>query len=234
MVTAASAEVLTRHGHAAHWLTPAERLRGAALRDATARNDFFAAHLLVRLCAAAVTGRPPAELRIVQQCRSCGGPHGRPRLADRTGVHVSLSHAGGVVAAAVGPAPVGVDIERLRTLDGRTALSARALHPAEQSNVERDPDPDRAFLRQWVRKEAVIKSGVGDLARMRHLDLSALSPADRRDAPRPFRLAPAGPELLLHDFTDNGYSTVGALVNSVRTPSGHDHPIDQKEREEPQ
>ena len=231
MVLAASAEVLARHEHGAHWLTAAERSRGAALADRTARSDFFAAHLLVRLCAAAVTGGSPADLRIVQRCPSCGGPHGRPMLADRADIHLSLSHAGGVVAAAVGPDPLGVDVERLRTLDGRAALSARTLHPAERSAVDRDPDPDRAFLRHWVRKEAVIKFGVGDLARMGHLDLSGLSPAGSDDAPRRGRLGPAGPELLLHDFADDAYSVVGALVHSVPTrPSTFEH----KEREESQ
>ncbi|HEY5879264.1 MAG TPA: 4'-phosphopantetheinyl transferase superfamily protein [Nakamurella sp.] len=216
-VLAASAEVLARYEHGADWLTPAERHRGAALADGTARNDFVAAHLLVRLCAAAVTGRSPAELRIVQRCTSCGGRHGRPMIEGCTDVHVSLSHAGGVVAAASGPQPVGVDVERVRTLDGRAALYARTLHPAEQADVQRDPDPDWAFLRHWVRKEAVIKSGFGDLAGMRHIDLSSLSGVAQDDAPRPLRLRSAGQDLLLRDFTDDAHNLVGAVVHSVWT-----------------
>ncbi|MFD0660133.1 hypothetical protein [Thermocatellispora tengchongensis] len=45
---------------------------------------------------------------------------------------------------------------------------------------------NRALIRQWVRKEALVKRGELTLAGLRELDLSAL-PLDEPYAPRPLR-----------------------------------------------
>ncbi|MFJ2396490.1 4'-phosphopantetheinyl transferase family protein [Streptomyces sp. NPDC087843] len=154
-------------------LAPYEQQRAARL-PVGPHEDYLAAHILVRLCAARLTGVPPATLVLGQLCGDCGGEdHGRPFLRGRPGIQVSLSHARGAVAAAAGPGPVGVDVEDVATAAFDPRVAARVLAPAELAAVRADPDPERAFLRLWVRKEALVKVGVATLGRLRELDLTA-------------------------------------------------------------
>src|SRR3954465_8806288 len=101
VVTAAAAGVLRTADPS--MLTVDERLRYAALRRPADRDAFLASHLLVRRCAAALTGRAPETLELVQVCGECGSRgHGRPLLAGVPDVHVSLAHTRGVVVAGAG------------------------------------------------------------------------------------------------------------------------------------
>lgn len=128
-------------------LSQSEGARVEALSRPEQRRDFIAARLLTRLLLAH-WHHPDAHLASIaeivleQSCARCGGPHGRP--ADVFGLAVSWAHAGGFVAAAVGPGSVGVDIEPLPSprVDGSAGATA---------------------LRAWVRGEAIIKWGHGTL-----------------------------------------------------------------------
>jgi len=174
-VVAASVEVL-RHPEAdERLLTDLERVRAARFRREASRLDFIAAHLLVRLCAARLLGTAADELTLAQNCPDCGrGDHGKPYLPGHPDVHVSLSHTKGVVAAAAGHRLVGVDVE-LPTRDGNPPeVFERVLTEDELRRVEQHEDPQRAFLRQWVRKEALVKVGRATLDGMREVDLSGL------------------------------------------------------------
>ncbi|MEU0130877.1 MULTISPECIES: 4'-phosphopantetheinyl transferase superfamily protein [unclassified Streptomyces] len=153
-------------------LAPYEQERAARLPAGPRRDDFVAAHVLVRLCAARFTGAPAATLVLGQICDDCGAEdHGRPFLRGRPDVGVSLSHARGAVAAAAGPGPVGVDVEDASGAVFDPRVAARVLAPAELAVVRADPDPAAAFLRLWVRKEALVKVGVATLGGLRELDL---------------------------------------------------------------
>ncbi|WP_369389838.1 4'-phosphopantetheinyl transferase superfamily protein [Streptomyces sp. CG1] len=165
-------------------LAPYERDRAARLPAGERREDYLAAHVLVRLCAARFLGVDPAALMLGQRCAECGGEdHGRPFLRDRPDVGVSLSHTRGAVAAAAGPGPVGVDVEDASDAVFSPRVAARVLAPAELAVVHADPDPARAFLRLWVRKEALVKVGVTTLGRLRGIDLAASgAPAGRQPA----------------------------------------------------
>ena len=149
-------------------LTAAERDRAAAFRRQADRDSYVAAHLLARECAARLAGLgDPAAVTLVQRCPTCGGrDHGRPAVRDRAGLHVSLSHSRGLVAAAAGWAPVGVDVELTRGRPFDDSLLAHALAPAEQAQVRAARDPGAAFLRHWMRKEALIKVGLTTLGTM--------------------------------------------------------------------
>lgn len=76
----------------------------------------------------------------------------------------SISHDAERVAAAVFPAPVGVDLERIAKR--RPALVERVLTRAERGLL---PGPDdNAFIRAWTAKEALLKAagvGLGDLSK---------------------------------------------------------------------
>ncbi|MFD7641036.1 4'-phosphopantetheinyl transferase family protein [Kitasatospora sp. NPDC059795] len=172
---ATTAEVLARPDADERLLTDVERERADRFRRPADRDDYVAAHLLVRYCAAAHLGIDPADVAFGQQCPGCGRTgHGRPLLTDRPGVHLSLSHTGGNIAAAAGPVPIGVDVEHLGPRNNDPATLGHVLSPAEAELVRRHPDPTRAFLRQWVRKEALIKLGRATLDRLPEIDLSAL------------------------------------------------------------
>jgi 4'-phosphopantetheinyl transferase len=159
-------------------LTAAEQDRAAAFRRPADRDSYVAAHLLARQCAARLAGMgDPAAVTLVQRCRTCGGrDHGRPAVRDRADLHVSLSHSPGLVAAAAGWAPVGVDVELTRGRTFDDGLLGHALAPAEQAQVRAASDPGAAFLRHWMRKEALIKVGLTTLGTMAEVDLSGLPP----------------------------------------------------------
>ncbi|MGW2640771.1 4'-phosphopantetheinyl transferase family protein [Streptomyces sp. NPDC001348] len=208
-VVAGTEEVLRHPMAGPHLLNEAERGRLARFHRETSRRDFVAAHTLVRLCAARLLGVAPDEVAFTQHCPACrSGDHGRPLLADRPDVYLSLSHAGGVVAAAAGHVPVGIDVERL--VRGRgTEVMHHVLTAAELALVTAHADPDHAFLRQWVRKEALIKVGRTDLDSLGSLDLSALPLSGQGDG-TPLRFE----DFYVMDLMD---SRLGALVSAVST-----------------
>ncbi|MFD8643448.1 4'-phosphopantetheinyl transferase family protein [Streptomyces zaomyceticus] len=145
-------------------LTPWERRRLAGIRLPGRRDDVVASRLLVRLCVARFTGLPTAEATPAQLCPDCGRHgHGRPYLPGRPGVGVSLSHADGLVAAAVGPGPVGIDVEPSTRRPGPLRILRRVLPETEFAEAVAQPDPGPALLRLWVRREARLKAGRDDL-----------------------------------------------------------------------
>jgi 4'-phosphopantetheinyl transferase len=169
---ASSADVLRMFPDPLRPLTADERQRAETLQFAADRADFVAAHLLARLCVAEFLDIMAAEVTIVQRCSTCDGPHGRPSVRQAPDLDVSWSHSGGHVAALCGPGRLGVDLE----LAGRTphpSSMRRALAPAELDWVHAAPNPRIAFIRLWVRKEALIKAGVLNLAQLSDVDLVA-------------------------------------------------------------
>lgn len=208
-VVASTAEVLRHPEAGVHLLSEVERSRAARFLREENRRDFVAAHLLVRLCAARLLGIAPQEVAFAQCCPGCGQDgHGRPLLTDRPDVHLSLSHTEGIVAAAAGPVPVGIDVESHRR---RTDPEVReqVLAPAELELVLDHPDPDAAFLRLWVRKEAMIKIGRAELDSLARLDLSAL-PLDEGGTPHRYD------GLYLLDWTDRRRDALAAVVSTAR------------------
>ncbi len=185
----ASGDVLARfRGWSAH-LSPDERRRADAFSRPSDREDYVAAHILARVAAARITGRPdtpgPAARTyvLVQRCEQCGGAHGRPRLPAHPGLHVSLSHTRGAVAAACAILPVGIDVEHwdealapdvdLPGLNERERKRLGAF--ASVACTHHAPSPRAlAWLRLWTRKESLIKVGGTTLDEMSGIDLSAL------------------------------------------------------------
>ncbi|MGW7820222.1 4'-phosphopantetheinyl transferase superfamily protein [Streptomyces puniciscabiei] len=128
---------------------------GLDTRAGRYRHMRAAAHRVGLDLVAAHTSCPPDRQAWARDER------GRPVLARPGGLHVSLSHAQAVVAAALSwDAPVGVDVERLRPLAARGALARAALSESERQAVDELPEGDRdaQVLRFWTRKEAVAKA----------------------------------------------------------------------------
>jgi 4'-phosphopantetheinyl transferase len=160
-------------------LTGTEQARAARLVREGDRRDYVTAHVLVRHCAAELLGLPPDKLTLLQRCDRCGPGHGRPYLAETPEIGISLSHTWGYVCAAAGPGKVGVDVERVPDGLFDEALAGQALSTGELPLI-RD---NRALIRQWVRKESLVKRGELTLSDLPRLDLSAL-PLGEPTAPR--------------------------------------------------
>lgn len=144
-------------------LDDVERGRYERLRRPADRDRFLTAHALARLVLGRTLGRHPAALRLLAECRQCGGPHGKPRLSSGE-LELSLTHAGDRVGVAVSSVPVGVDVEDLAQTRVDEALAAQVLTPAELQRWLALPLDRRAaaLLRAWTRGEAVVKAlGVG-------------------------------------------------------------------------
>jgi 4'-phosphopantetheinyl transferase len=76
----------------------------------------------------------------------------------RGGIHWSLSHKSGCVAAVAAPVPVGIDIEKIRPV--KEGLAERIAASGEWGLFPGEGLSD--FFRCWTAKEAVLKAaGVG-------------------------------------------------------------------------
>ena len=201
-------------------LTASEAERMRSFRRPEDRQDFLAGHLLVRACAARLLRVAAADVAVVQRCPTCGGPHGRPQVVGHPELGASLAHSRGVVAAAAGAGPVGVDVEAAPPAgeplpNGLTAAElTAALTAAERQAVEAAPDPARALLVAWARKEAFVKAGVVDLDDLRTFDLSGL-PVDTPPGDRTLRSARHG-RWAVHDWWD----ALAGAVGAVAAPAG--------------
>ncbi|MFJ3584804.1 4'-phosphopantetheinyl transferase family protein [Streptomyces sp. NPDC090127] len=146
-------------------LDPAEHARLAAFHTAADRDRYLVAHVSLRRILGERLDLAPAAVRIVRRpCTECGGPHGRPAVADGAGPHFSLSHAGDLVAVAVADVAVGVDVEEVQPPDVVAETAPNALHPEELRELAALPETARpaAFARCWTRKEAYLKgTGTG-------------------------------------------------------------------------
>jgi 4'-phosphopantetheinyl transferase len=126
-------------GDPAEWTGADDHEWAPGLHDATHRLRRATSRLALRLLVSEHLGRHPAEVTFAREpCLRCGGPHGRPVAAGPTDLRFSLSRSGdhALVALRRGR-DVGVDLER-QTSGGGALL------------------PDA--VRDWVRKEALLKS----------------------------------------------------------------------------
>ena len=163
-------EVLQDVADPSRLLTAAERDRADAFRYDADRDDFVAAHVLVRRCLAELLGGRAGDHGVVQRCGACGGPHGQPAVVGHDDVHVSWSHAAGAVAAVAAHGPCGIDVEP-RTPEVDAALLDLTLTDGEKALVAVSQDPGTEFLRLWLRKEAIVKTGEAALDEVFSLDV---------------------------------------------------------------
>jgi 4'-phosphopantetheinyl transferase len=117
------------------------------------RARFAVAAALLRLVAGRMLGVRPERVSGDGMYAPCDRPHGKPSLGAGA-PQVSISHSGDWVAlAACQDAPVGVDLEHAAR---RTDYQALVTHVLGSS--EAPPADEAAFLRYWVRKEALVKA----------------------------------------------------------------------------
>lgn len=101
-----------------------------------------------------VSGTDPASIAVGRRCPFCRSTdHGRPwARVDGKPIGVSLARTPGAVVVAVGPDPLGVDVERpSRVL---AAPLDDAFTPGEHERAGGDP---ASLTACWAGKEAVLK-----------------------------------------------------------------------------
>jgi 4'-phosphopantetheinyl transferase len=119
-----------------------------------------------------------------RQLRFRSGPRGKPRLVGSAGDHrlsFNLSHCAEIALVAVAQArELGVDVERLQSIDLAYGIAERYLCPAEQEILGATADDEKAklFLTYWTRKEALLKATGDGLSRpVGRLDVSGIAGA---------------------------------------------------------
>lgn len=143
-------------------LSASELERAASFSRPVDALLYSASHIALRRLLGARLGIPAAAVPFTREpCPTCGGPHGRPAVADVAHLHFSLAHTRGLALVALAATPVGVDVERMPRVQ-TVARCLPALHPDERAEIEAAPPKTRrqAFAQLWTRKEAYLK-GVG-------------------------------------------------------------------------
>jgi 4'-phosphopantetheinyl transferase len=161
-----------------------ERERYGNYRQEIDRLRFLTGRALIRTVAGRELGIEPERVVLDSSCYDCGKPHGKPRVVTGSSSvaapEVSISHSGSLVVLAVvgsagDTAPVGVDVEQIRTAEVDD-LARIAFSPTERAAFGALPAGDRqgAFFTYWARKEAVVKAtGKGMSVAMSAFTLSA-------------------------------------------------------------
>lgn len=135
-----------------------ERAAAASIRSVPHRNDFIAAHFLLRRVLEDSLGIP------CKRWSFAATEMGRPVVASpavMSRLRISLSHTRGLVAVGIARGyEVGVDVERTSTDPARLDISDRFFAPAEAAYL-RGLDPHLAlndFTVLWTLKEAFAKA----------------------------------------------------------------------------
>ena len=154
-------------------LTVSERDRAARLRCVDARTQHIVGRAMVRTLVGARLGLRPVEVPLAVD------GDGRP-LVDVPGApDISVAHTAGMALVALHPrGRIGIDVERA---DRRVSSEVirRCCTPAELRWLDRQDPAHRggAFLRLWVRKEALAKAdGRGLAVALHHLDARGPTP----------------------------------------------------------
>lgn len=129
------------------WLSVEEHARSDRLVTETLQRRAKAAHVFLRASLASAMTCCPASIDIRRSAQ------GKPYVTG--GPQFNLSHSGALAVCVLHPAAAaGIDVE-IVTRDVSEAGLTQSLSPEERA----EPPGDRsAWLRLWVRKEAVVKA----------------------------------------------------------------------------
>jgi len=155
------------------WLSDDELLRAERSAFEEHRRRFVVCRTALRAILGGYLARPPGELKFHQ------GPHGKPRVdpaRSHQSIHFNVSHSDELALVAVSrQRELGVDLERVRPLDGIDDIVARHFSPAERLAFSRVPPTTRlaTFYRHWTLKEACLKAcGVGLSGGLARIDVT--------------------------------------------------------------
>src|SRR5258706_12617213 len=144
-----------------------EAERAGRFRFASDRDAYVRAHAALRAIVGRALGIAPRDVMFST------GPHGKPGV--RGGLEINLSHAGGLALVAIGPRPLGVDVERVKDIDP-SEVARRYFSAAERAALAgvAEGERRRGFYRGGTRKEAFLKAtGEGRARELAGFDVSA-------------------------------------------------------------
>ncbi len=132
------------------FLTPAELGLCDRCRLTHVRQHKIVARARLRQILSGYLDQPPQKIEIST------GLQGKPQVA---GIEFNLSHSGDVVAYAMSDRPIGIDIERIRSMD-LSGIVERFFAPSEFAAWQQLPpsEQEAAFFRTWTVKEAYLKA----------------------------------------------------------------------------
>lgn len=79
--------------------------------------------------------------------------YGKPQGEE---IYFSFSHSGNVAVCAVSNNPVGVDVEKIRSVN--IDVAKKRFCKSEYQNIITSQDPEDKFLEYWVKKESYLKA----------------------------------------------------------------------------
>ena len=138
-----------------NFLTADERERADRFKVSRARHQFVITRGLLRQMLGNLLSVSPETVPIVYTAV------GKPVLeGPSTRLHFNVTHTDGLALLAFAHCPLGVDVERIRTLENPEGLVTRFFSKAEQAEYfSLDTSTRlRAFFRGWTSKEALIKA----------------------------------------------------------------------------
>lgn len=164
------------------WLSDADQERVVAYKHEGARQQFLTGRALLR-DALASRDLSYADVDLSDE---------KPRHPD---IHFNLSHVDGLVAVALSPQNVGLDVETTKRGTDIQLVGKRQYTPAELAWMAKQGDPRRAFFKLWTLKEAYLKwtgEGLRRDSKSFEFDLEALRfrpPTDRVGPTRFWRVS---------------------------------------------
>ena len=140
-----------------HWLSNAELVRYQSIASTSRKRQFLAGHYLVRKIASRVAGNGFGDWIYFQDEENLR------RMKDSNNrfpiLHVSISHSGDWIAAAVSVAPIGIDIENFAKQRDFMAIARHVFSDAEVKVLEACKPLHLAqnFYLYWTLKESIAK-----------------------------------------------------------------------------
>lgn len=151
--------------HLEELLDGSERQRADRFHFERDRHRFIVGRAALRKILASYLREAPARIPFDYSSR------GKPSLGGRfaqSGIHFNLAHCENLAVLAVARQPyIGIDLERVRPLDGVLEMAPFFCSARESAQFQSTPLTRReeAFFRIWTRKEALLKAtgkGIGD------------------------------------------------------------------------
>ncbi len=134
------------------FLPEAGKMRVRDRLNNTSKLHTVAGELLARYSVGQYLCKAEQEINLVF------GEKGKPHIGNLENVHFNISHSGHYVVCAVGPAEIGIDVERVRKVNLR--IAERFFSDAEIHDLMARDENDRMqyFITLWTIKESYLKA----------------------------------------------------------------------------
>ena len=145
------------------------------------RTEYLLSHTLARVKIAKVLGMKPQDLPLVFENNAKPSTIHDPRSTNNW--HLSLSHTSSLVAVALAPFPVGVDVEPIGRTKHIDDVARKMFSPQEADDIVSLAGDEKKlrFTRYWTLREAFYKMAGWPLGRMKQVNFqSVMSDASKR------------------------------------------------------